>query len=126
MIRRLLSSFAVFLFLAGISPAQNLVAQSVTLPGGTAANICGIGAVVADQGGQTVIRECLAGSGAQTAGLLADDVIITVNGTEITGLDLEAIVGMIRGEADTTVLLRVGRVGVQPFDVLVTRHPVRP
>ena len=102
------------------------MAQNVVLPSSVPSNVCGIGAVVADQGGQTGIKDCLARSGAQTAGLLPDDVIITVNGTEITGLDLEAIVGMIRGEADTTVLLRVARVGVQPFDVLVTRHPVRP
>lgn len=122
MIRRLLLTFAGFF----MCWASDLIAQNATLPTGSPTNICGIGAVIADQGGQTVVKDCLAGSGAQTAGLLPNDVIITVNGTEITGLDLEAIVGMIRGEADTTVLLRVARVGVQPFDVLVTRHPVRP
>ena len=83
----------------------------------------GIGATVneAPDGGVLIVRT-FAGSPAESAGLIADDVIIAVDGKDVTQLTLDEAVGMIRGPAGSDVTLTVERQGQdQPFDVQVTR-----
>lgn len=62
---------------------------------------------------------------AQEAGLLVDDVLVTVDGTDISGKELNDIVNLIRGEEGTTVTLEIYRESEDTtFSVDVTRRTV--
>jgi carboxyl-terminal processing protease len=67
----------------------------------------GIGAEVKMKGGHVVIVTPLDGSPAQKAGLHPGQIIIAVNGQDITGLSLLQVVKLISGPAGTTVTLRI-------------------
>ena len=56
----------------------------------------------------TVVRP-IKGSPAEAAGVKADDVIVEVDGTEITDQELSLVVEMIRGEKGTTAHIKVYR-----------------
>ncbi len=58
----------------------------------------------------TVVRP-IQGSPAEKAGLLADDIIVEVDGENVVGDDLDVTVSKIRGEAGTTVQIGVKRKG---------------
>ena len=58
----------------------------------------------------TVVRP-IPGSPAEKAGLLADDIIVEVDGENVVGDDLDVTVSKIRGEAGTTVQIGVKRRG---------------
>ncbi|GAB4526236.1 MAG: S41 family peptidase [Anaerolineae bacterium] len=83
----------------------------------------GIGAAVRmDEMGRLVIAEPFAGRPAAEAGLLRGDIILAVDGEPLQGLSLYEAIGLIRGEAGTTVVLTIFRDGVdEPFDVPVVR-----
>ncbi len=83
----------------------------------------GIGAQVeqAENGGVRLIR-VFPGSPAEKAGLKDGDIIIAVDGKDITGLTLLEQVALIRGPAGSKVVLTIIREGVrEPFDVEVIR-----
>ena len=62
---------------------------------------------------------------ASRAGLLANDVIVAVDGTPTAELNLEALRGMIRGDRGAAVTLRIQRPGEPaPLDVTLTRDAV--
>lgn len=63
----------------------------------------GIGAEVDTQNGQIVIVTPLEGSPAQKAGVLPGDIILKVDGTDVSGLPLYTVVGRILGPAGTQV-----------------------
>lgn len=65
----------------------------------------------------TVIR-CFEDTPALEAGLLPGDVIVSVDGTDITGMEISAAVALIKGEEGTTVELEIYREG-QPDSMLV-------
>jgi carboxyl-terminal processing protease len=67
----------------------------------------GIGAEVAQKNGQVVIVAPLDGSPAQKAGLRPGDVILKVDGSDVTNLPLEEVVGRILGPAGTQVTLTI-------------------
>ena len=67
----------------------------------------GIGAEVKMKGGHVVIVTPLDGSPAQKAGLHPGQIIIAVNGQDITGLSLLQVVKRISGPAGTKVTLRI-------------------
>ena len=67
----------------------------------------GIGAEVKMKGGHVVIVTPLDGSPAQKAGLHPGQIIIAVNGQDITGLSLLQVVKLISGPAGTKVTLRI-------------------
>ncbi len=67
----------------------------------------GIGAEVQEQDGHTVIVAPLDNSPAQQAGLLPGDVILKVNGKDVTNLPLFQVVQQILGPAGTTVSLTI-------------------
>jgi carboxyl-terminal processing protease len=83
----------------------------------------GIGAFVRrdDEGG--VILEPMRDQPAAIAGLLKDDVLIAVEGIEIVPeMSTDEIVGMIRGEVGTVVVLTIKREGAEePIDLSITR-----
>jgi carboxyl-terminal processing protease len=67
----------------------------------------GIGAEVQEKGGHIVIVAPLDGSPAQKAGLRPGDIILKVNGQDVTGLPLTEVVGRILGPAGTSVTLTI-------------------
>lgn len=86
----------------------------------------GIGAVVqeADEGG-IYINRVFEGSPADKAGMLAGDIVVGVNGEDITGDILDETITKVRGPAGTSVILTIVREGEPtPFDLTVTRAVV--
>ena len=83
----------------------------------------GIGAWVdMDEEGKLVIVGTFEGGPAETAGLLASDRVLEVDGVSIVGSTLYEAIGLIRGLAGTEVRLLVEREGVSdPFEVTVIR-----
>ncbi|MFQ5594849.1 MAG: S41 family peptidase [Anaerolineae bacterium] len=74
----------------------------------------GIGAVVTmDRDGQLVVISPMEGQPAMEAGLQAGDIILEVDGREITGMGLTEAVMLIRGPRGTTVKLTVLRAGAE-------------
>ncbi|MBN1965338.1 MAG: S41 family peptidase [Anaerolineae bacterium] len=73
----------------------------------------GIGATVQqdEDTGALLIVDTLPGSPAEAAGVLGGDAIVEVDGEDITGLPQVAIIGLIRGEAGTEVVLGIRREG---------------
>ena len=69
----------------------------------------GIGATLSMENDSPVIQKIYKDSPAEKAGLLAGDVIHTVDGIDITGMDLNEVVSMIRGDKDTSVVIGVWR-----------------
>ena len=70
----------------------------------------GIGvSVIQDDSGNTVVNEVFGNSPANDAGIQPGDIIFKVDGTEVTGMDLDVIVGMIKGEEGTEVTVIVKR-----------------
>lgn len=74
----------------------------------------GVGIVIEDRAGQTVITEVLENSPASEAGLRAGDVIVAVDGAPVAGLSLEQISQLIRGAEGTQVVLTIRRGGEEP------------
>jgi carboxyl-terminal processing protease len=82
----------------------------------------GIGAWVDTRNDYLTIVSPMSGSPAEKAGLQAGDKIIAVDGTDMTGVDPEAVRQKVLGPAGSSVTLTIQRDGVdQPFDVTVTR-----
>jgi carboxyl-terminal processing protease len=72
--------------------------------------------------GQVVIAEPFVGQPAAKAGLLREDVILSVDKKSLDGMSLYEAISLIRGPAGTIVVLTVARQGVdKPFDVSVVR-----
>lgn len=88
----------------------------------------GIGAVIArdDDGGHYVVRSTLPGSPAEAAGLRPHDRIVAIDGAATDGMEMDDLVGRIRGPVGTTVSLTIVRAGnVEPFQVDITREKLR-
>jgi carboxyl-terminal processing protease len=98
-----------------------------------AGEIQGIGALVTAEDSETgedcnVISDTcqmhvvstVEGTPADTAGLQPDDLILGVDGTEITGWTVDEVTTMVRGPAGTEVVLTIQR-GTDVFDVTITR-----
>ncbi len=67
----------------------------------------GIGAEVRIKDGHAVIAATMDNSPAQRAGLQNGDIILRVNGTEVTGLPLDQVVARVSGPAGTSVTLTI-------------------
>lgn len=82
----------------------------------------GIGARVSQaEGGGVEIKYLFPEQPAQKAGLRVGDVIIAVDGTDVTKMDLNDAIILIRGPRGTQVTLTIRRQGQEPFDVTITR-----
>ena len=84
----------------------------------------GIGVTVTRTKGAMMIESLFAGSPAETAGLLAGDKILQVDGHDVTSATLEQLVNRIRGVAGTYVNLTVERNGAV-FTAKVMRAAVQ-
>ena len=76
------------------------------------------------EGTGAVINTVYEDSPAQKAGLQAGDVISKVDGTDVTGMDLDSIVSMIKGEKGTEVKITVLRYG-QEIETTAVRDTIQ-
>ena len=60
-------------------------------------------------GCELAINKPIPGSPAEAAGILAGDVILAVDGTDLTGMTIDQVSAKIKGPKDTTVVVTVGR-----------------
>jgi carboxyl-terminal processing protease len=67
----------------------------------------GIGAEVQLKNGHVVIVAPLDGSPAQKAGLQPGDIILKVDGKDVTGLPLSQVIGLVKGPVGTSVTLTI-------------------
>ncbi len=86
----------------------------------------GIGAAVSQNlsTGVITVTKPYAGTPAAEAGLLPGDMIVAVDGTEVTGIDLNKVVTMIKGDEGTGVELTMYREGEGYFTVTVIRSTI--
>ena len=85
----------------------------------------GIGAYMDMRDGRVVIAAPMDGSPAQKAGLRPGDVILKVNGQDISGLAVDQVVGLILGPAGTQVTLTILDPNTgQTQDVTLTRAEI--
>ena len=85
----------------------------------------GIGIWVEHVEGQLRIVAPIAGSPAARADLRAGDVIVAADGRDLTGLETDAAMSLIRGPAGSSVVLTIRRSGAPDvFDVTVNREAI--
>ncbi|MCB0213755.1 MAG: S41 family peptidase [Anaerolineae bacterium] len=86
----------------------------------------GIGATIRlDEAGRLVVADPMPGRPAFEAGLRPDDIILEVDGESIDGLSLQEAVLLIRGPANSTVVLTIFREGeLHPFEVPIVRAKI--
>lgn len=90
----------------------------------TQGTYAGIGAVV-QQNRKTMIITVVkpyVDAPAYNAGMLPGDIIYKVNGVDITGMEVDSVVALMKGEPGTEVMVTVVRDGVtDPIDLFITR-----
>ncbi|MBA3757609.1 S41 family peptidase [Candidatus Saccharibacteria bacterium] len=85
----------------------------------------GIGAELGtDENKNIVIVSPLSGYPAEKAGLKSKDVIAAVDGQNTSGMTVSAVVGKIRGPADSKVVLTIIRGSGNPFEVTIMRTKI--
>lgn len=84
----------------------------------------GIGAEIQEQDSQIVIVSPIKGTPAEKAGLQANDIIVSVDGTSLQGLSSSEAVSLIKGEKGTAVELVIQRGDGEPFTVKITRDTI--
>ena len=85
----------------------------------------GIGAYVSMEEGEVLIVAPIDGSPAEQAGILAGDVILEVDGEPVEGKSLDQVIFLVRGPADSEVVLTVRRPEVQePLQVSIIRAQI--
>lgn len=93
-----------------MSPKDNEAFRS-----GLSGTLEGIGAELVDKDGIITVVAPIKGSPAQKAGLVPDDVIVSVDGVSTEGMTLNETVGHIRGPKGTTVKLEIARAKTRDF-----------
>jgi carboxyl-terminal processing protease len=84
----------------------------------------GIGAEVSLEDGRVKIVSPIKGSPAEKAGILANDVILSVNGEKLDGLNLTEAVSKIRGPKGSQAKLQIMRTGMEAIEVIVVRDDI--
>ncbi len=84
----------------------------------------GIGATVDIRDHRPVIVAPVPGSPAEKAGLLPNDIILSIDGRDTTDLPLDQATKLIRGQRGTKVALRIQRSGGRELDIPVTRDVI--
>lgn len=86
----------------------------------------GVGILIEQKDGHTLAATVFPGLPADVAGVQAGDIIIAVNGEDVTGAWVTDIVNKIKGPVDTDVVLTVYRPALQDsLDLTVTRASVK-
>lgn len=85
----------------------------------------GIGAEVTTENGKILVVSPIKGSPAERSGLLAKDVLISVNGESLDGLSLQEAVAKIRGPKGTKAKIVVQRSGfAEPIQLVLIRDDI--
>lgn len=87
----------------------------------------GIGAAVTQELSTGIVRisQPYEGTPSAEAGLLPGDMLVSVDGTEVTGMELDQVVTLIKGEEGTTVTLHIYRESEEQYlDIEVERRKV--
>ncbi|MBN1264514.1 MAG: S41 family peptidase [Anaerolineales bacterium] len=85
----------------------------------------GIGAYVDTSGEYLTIINPMPGSPAEEAGLKPKDIVIAIDGEDMTGIDPSVVIQSVLGPAGTKVILTILREGEEePFDVGITRKEI--
>lgn len=85
----------------------------------------GIGAQIGIKDDRLQVIAPLAGMPAEIAGLQPGDWIVFIDGTETTGMSVDAAVMLIRGEKGTEVVLTIGREGESGLiEIPITRDKI--
>ncbi len=93
----------------------------------TSGSYCGIGATVTKDGDTGYVRivGMFDGSGALESGLEADDLIMEIEGTDISDMDVSSAAALMKGEEGTTVNIRIYRPSTgETLDFTITRRQV--
>ncbi len=101
-------------------PAIWLATATVELPFG------GLGIEVAVEDGDVTVIRTLPGGPADSAGLQAGDIILTVDGTALTGMQLTEAVDLLRGPSESEAILTIARGKGADVELIVTRSRVEP
>lgn len=85
----------------------------------------GIGAEISIEEDKMIIVSPIKGSPAEKAGIKAQDQIISVNGENVEGKDLNDVIGQIRGEKGSKVELEIKRATIdKPLKMEIVRDEV--
>ena len=86
----------------------------------------GVGIQVEQRDGKIVVVAPLDGSPAQRAGIRSGDVLLRVNGQDVSGMELDPVIGLIRGPSGTAVSLTFSRPGeASPIEVTLVRTEIK-
>ncbi|HEY7024918.1 MAG TPA: S41 family peptidase [Candidatus Limnocylindrales bacterium] len=89
-------------------------------------NVVGIGVLLGEKDGQSVIVSVVPGSPAEAAGLKAGDVITAVDGRSTVGVPPDQLVDEVRGDAGSQVTLTVQRPSTgETLDFTITRAQIK-
>ena len=86
----------------------------------------GVGFYLSQEGTSWVVAEVLSPSGAQTAGLLSGDIVSTVDGTSLAGLDAVAVNQLLTGFSVGDVVTVTVERSSQTVDVQITVENLLP
>ena len=93
----------------------------------TSGKFFGIGARLTPDNAGVKVTQVFTDGPAQKADVLAGDIITTVDGTNVAGMDSDDIVLMIKGKENTIVRLKILRPNVeQPIEFAIKRQKVVP
>lgn len=101
--------------------------QLASFQDSTEGEYVGIGAAVSQELSTGIIRisKPYQGTPSAEAGLLPQDMIVSVGDTPVTGMDLDQVVSLIKGEEGTSVMLHIYRESQDTYlDVEVERRKV--
>ncbi len=84
----------------------------------------GVGLQVENKDGKIVVVAPIDNSPAKKAGIAPGDVILDVDGKDISSNTLDEVVAMIRGKAGTSVVISFFREGKGNFDVTLIRESI--
>ncbi|MCX7351516.1 MAG: S41 family peptidase [Alphaproteobacteria bacterium] len=85
----------------------------------------GLGIEVTMENGVIKVVSPIDGTPASRAGLMANDLIVKIDGTDVQGMNLNDAVDKMRGKIGTDITLSIVRNGKDPFDQKLTRDKIR-
>ncbi|URA09930.1 S41 family peptidase [Thermospira aquatica] len=85
----------------------------------------GLGIHIGDREGQLTVIAPIEDTPAWKAGLKPNDKILEIDGKSTAGITSSEAVNILRGKPGTKVTLTIGRKGIEPFKVTITRAVIK-